>query len=76
MVGGRDGQRSTLLAPGEHKKAAIFLPMVTKGEAEVRRWRLSIVDGGKIGLMIFAEHLRMRHVAAIAIDRPVFWKGF
>src|SRR6266404_8242210 len=49
--------------------------MVTESESQLRRRRLPVVDRRQIRLMVFAEHLRVRDVAAVAIDLPRFGKS-
>ena len=59
---------------GHHKEAAIRLPVVAEGESEFGRRRVPGINRGEVGLMIFFEHLCVRHISSIAIDFPVFWE--
>ena len=48
--------------------------MITKGKTEDWRRRILRIDRGQIGLMIFLEFFVVRHLPAIAIHFPAFWK--
>src|SRR3954467_15509861 len=66
-------RRAELFARSEHEQAAIFLPMITEGEAQVGRRRLSIVNRREVGLLVFQEFL-VRDIVAVEIHLPIFGK--
>src|SRR5687768_7180115 len=50
--------------------------MVTESKAELGRRRLAIVNRGQLRLIVFPEHLGVRHEASVAIDGPGFRESF